>query len=159
MNLAKLLDWSRKAGFSQESKSCTEENSTTKHTRLIWTASSYDVARILFIPNNSDHFQSQCGRNEIGQVECYQSVLNLLPCRDKCTGFMCNYTIMVESKSYCAHPVQSLWSIAILALAAGKRTGLFVGVRYIYLRKNVELWWRVERCYLDIHTEEFNIKC
>ena len=43
--------------------------------RLIWTASSYDVACILFIPNNSDDFQSQCGRNEIGQVECYQSIL------------------------------------------------------------------------------------
>ena len=126
--------------------------------RLIWTASSYDVACILFIPNNSDDFQSQCGRNEIGQVECYQSILNLLPCRDKCTGFMYNYAIMVESKNYYIHPIQSWWSIAILALAVGKRTGPLVGVRYIYLRKNVELWWRIERCYLDIYTEGFNIK-
>ena len=56
--------------------------------RLIWTASSYDVACILFIPNNSDDFQSQCGRNEIGQVECHQSILNSLPCTsvlDLCT--------------------------------------------------------------------------
>ena len=36
---------------------------------------------------------------------------------------------------YYVHPVQSWWSIAILALAVGKRTGLLVGVRYIYLRK------------------------
>ena len=47
---------------------------------------------------------------------------------------------------YYVHPVQSWWSIAILALAVGKRTGLLVGVRYIYLRKNVELWWGVEDC-------------
>ena len=118
------------------------------HTRLIWTASSYDVTYILFIPNNSDDFQSQCGRNEIGQVECYQSILNLLPCRDKCTGFMYNYAIMVESKNYYIHTIQSWWSITILALAVGKRTGLLVGVRYIYLRKNVELWWRVTSWYL-----------
>ena len=32
-----------------------------------------DVACILFIPNNSDDLQSQCGRNEIGRVKCYQS--------------------------------------------------------------------------------------
>ena len=36
---------------------------------------------------------------------------------------------------YYVHPVQSWWSIAILALAVGKRTGLVVGVRYIYLCK------------------------
>ena len=36
---------------------------------------------------------------------------------------------------YYVHPVQSWWSIAILALAVGKRNGLFVRVRYIYLRK------------------------
>ena len=70
-----------------------------------------------------------------GQVECYQSIFNLLPCRDKCTGFMYNYAIMVESKNYYVHPVQSWWSIAILALAVGKRTEPLVGVRYIYLRK------------------------
>ena len=48
---------------------------------------------------------------------------------------MYNYAIMVESKNYYVHPVQSWWSIAILALAVGKRTVLLVGVRYIYLRK------------------------
>ena len=47
---------------------------------------------------------------------------------------------------------------AILALAVGKRTEPLIGVRYIYLRKNVDLWWRIERCYLDIYTEGFNIK-
>ena len=57
---------------------------------------------------------------------------------------MYNYAIMVE--------------FAILALAVGKRTEPLIGVRYIYLRKNVDLWWRIERCYLDIYTEEFNIK-
>ena len=71
---------------------------------------------------------------------------------------MYNYAIMVESKNYYIHPIQSWWSIAILALAVGKRTEVLVGVRYIYLRKNVELWWRVGSCYLDIYTEEFNIK-
>ena len=30
-----------------------------------------------------------------------------------------------------------------MALALGKRTEPLVGVRYIYLRKHVELWWRV----------------
>ena len=60
---------------------------------------------------------------------------------------MVDYAAMVESKNYYVHPVQSWWSIAILALAVGKRTGLLVGVRYIYLRKNVEIWWRVKRCY------------
>ena len=48
---------------------------------------------------------------------------------------MVDYAAMVESKNYYVHPVQSWWSIAILALAVGKRTGLLVGVRYIYLRK------------------------
>ena len=61
-------------------------------------------------------------------------------------------------KDYYVHPVQSWWSIAILALAVGKRTGLLVGVRYIYLRKNVEIWWRVKRCYSTFYTEGFNIK-
>ena len=71
---------------------------------------------------------------------------------------MVGYAFMVESKNYYVHPVQSWWSIAILALAVGKRTGLLVGVRYIYLRKNVELWWRVTSCYPDICAEGFNIK-
>ena len=71
---------------------------------------------------------------------------------------MVDYAAMVESKNYYVHPVQSWWSIAILALAVGNRTRLLVGVRYIYLRKNVELWWRVERGYLDICTEGFSIK-
>ena len=71
---------------------------------------------------------------------------------------MVDYAVMVESKNYYLHPVQSWWSIAILALAVGKRTGLFVGVRYIYLRKNVEIWWGVKRCIFDIYTDEFNIK-
>ena len=59
------------------------------------------------------------------------------------TGNSQHYAIMVESKSYYVHPVQSWWSFAILALAVGKRTEPLIGVRYIYLRKNVELWWRV----------------
>ena len=71
---------------------------------------------------------------------------------------MVDYAAMVESKNYYVHPVQSWWSIAILALAVGKRTGLLVGVRYIYLRKNVEIWWRVKRCYSTFYTEGFNIK-
>ena len=74
------------------------------------------------------------------------------------TGLSQHYAIMVESKSCYVHPVQSWWSIAILALAVGKRTGLLVGVRYIYLRKNVEIWWGVKRCIFDICTEGFNIK-
>ena len=68
---------------------------------------------------------------------------------------LCNHG-GVKELSYTPHT--SMVEFAILALAVGKRTGLLVGVRYIYLRKNVELWWRVERCYLDICTEEFNIK-
>ena len=48
---------------------------------------------------------------------------------------MVYHATLVESKNYYVHPVQSWWSIAILALAVGKRTGLLVGVRYIYLRK------------------------
>ena len=32
---------------------------------------------------------------------------------------------------------------AILALAVGKRTEPLIRVCYIYLRKHVELWWRV----------------
>ena len=51
------------------------------------------------------------------------------------TGLSQHYAIMVESKSCYVHPVQSWWNIAILVLAVGKRTGLLVGVRYIYLRK------------------------
>ena len=74
------------------------------------------------------------------------------------TGLSQHYAIMVESKSCYVHPVQSWWNIAILALAVGKRTGLLVGVRYIYLRKNVEIWWRVKRCYSTFYTEGFNIK-
>ena len=71
---------------------------------------------------------------------------------------MVDYAVMVESKNYYVHPVQSWWSIAILALAVGKRTGLLVGVRYIYLRKNVEIWWKVKRRYSTFYTEGFNIK-
>ena len=70
-------------------------------------------------------------------------------------GRLCSYGGV---KDYYVHPVQSWWSIAILALAVGKRTGLLVGVRYIYLRKNVEIWWRVKRCYSTFYTEGFNIK-
>ena len=58
---------------------------------------------------------------------------------------LCSYGGIKEI--YYVHPVQSWLSIAILALAVGKRTGLLVGVRYIYLRKNVEIWWGVKRCY------------
>ena len=125
--------------------------------RLIWTASSYDVACILFIPNNSDDFQSQCGRNEIGQVECYQSILIIAMQRQVYWIYvqLCNHGGVKES--LCT-PRTIMVKFAILALAVGKRTGPLVGVRYIYLRKNVEIWWGVKRCIFDICTEGFNIK-
>ena len=56
---------------------------------------------------------------------------------------LCNHG-GVKELSYTPHTI--MVEFAILALAVGKRTGLLVGVRYIYLRKNVELWWKVERC-------------
>ena len=68
---------------------------------------------------------------------------------------LCNHG-GVKEISYTPHTI--MVEFAILALAVGKRTEPLVGVRYIYLRKNVELWWRVTSCYLDIYTEEFNIK-
>ena len=68
---------------------------------------------------------------------------------------LCNHG-GVKELSYTPHTI--MVEFAILALAVGKRSEPLVGVRYIYLRKNVELWWRVERCYLDIYTEGFNIK-
>ena len=68
---------------------------------------------------------------------------------------LCNHG-GVKELSYAPHTI--MVEFAILALAVGKRTEPFVGVRYIYLRKNVELWWSVTSCYPDICAEGFNIK-
>ena len=70
-------------------------------------------------------------------------------------GQLCNHGGVKES--LCT-PRTIMVKFAILALAVGKRTGPLVGVRYIYLRKNVEIWWGVKRCIFDICTEGFNIK-
>ena len=53
---------------------------------------------------------------------------------------LCNHG-GVKELSYTPHTI--MVEFAILALAVGKRTEPLVGVQYIYLRKNVELWWRV----------------
>ena len=53
---------------------------------------------------------------------------------------LCNHGGVKES--LCT-PRTIMVEFAILALAVGKRTRPLVGVRYIYLRKNVDLWWRV----------------
>ena len=56
-------------------------------------------------------------------------------------GQLCNHG-GVKELSYTPHTI--MVEFASLALAVGKRTEPLVGVRYIYLCKNVDLWWRVE---------------
>ena len=50
-----------------------------------------------------------------------------------------------KKKKLLCTPRTIMVEFAISALAVGKRTEPLVRVRYIYLRKNVELWGRVTR--------------
>ncbi len=69
---------------------------------------------------------------------------------------MVGYAIMVDSKNYYVHPVQSWWSIAILVLAVGKRTVLLVVVRYIYLRNMSSYGEELSGVISAFYTEEIN---
>ena len=67
---AALYKGTKSRGTDIKRKKLESHTSTQHETNL--DGIFIDVACILFIPNNSDDLQSQCGRNEIGRVKCYQ---------------------------------------------------------------------------------------